>query len=322
MSRPVRIPADVDREDRVLANLTARQLLILTGAGVVLYGLWSATRTLVPLGVFLIVAVPIGVVAAVLALGRRDGIMVDRLVLAAIRQRLRPRCQVAAPEGVPPVPWWLSGRVFEANIYFPAAHTLAYSDHLLLQAFVLWPLYAATGDLVLCYNVLLLASLVSAPLPAQENSPVDLTGTWRWIPHEDERDRNPGAYPGDYRGLPLNDAARMRADTYDEEVNSTSSVLGCKAQASARPILDPRRPARRCLPDRVSTVRSRIRPLPARLPPCRRADLPAGRAAFDGLRERPCGRLPPPPQCGQGHARPGDRLEVAYAGGRGSAGDA
>lgn len=78
---------------------------------------------------------------------------------------------------------------------------------------------------------IVLASLASAPVSAQENSPVDLTGTWRWIPHEDERDRNPGAYPGDYRGTPLNDAARMRADTYDEEVNSTSSLLQCRPRS-------------------------------------------------------------------------------------------
>jgi hypothetical protein len=58
----------------------------------------------------------------------------------------------------------LTGRVFEANIYFPAAHTLAYSDHLLLQALFLWPVYAATGDLVLCYNVLLLVSLMGSAL--------------------------------------------------------------------------------------------------------------------------------------------------------------
>jgi glyoxylase-like metal-dependent hydrolase (beta-lactamase superfamily II) len=74
----------------------------------------------------------------------------------------------------------------------------------------------------------LLASLAVRPAVAQENSPFDLTGTWRWINHEDERDRNPGAYPGDYRGIPLNDAARMRADTYDEEVNATSSLLQCR----------------------------------------------------------------------------------------------
>jgi cyclase len=76
--------------------------------------------------------------------------------------------------------------------------------------------------------LMLLASLASRPVFAQENSPVDLTGTWRWLPQEDERDRNPGAYPGDYRGLPLNDAARMRADTYDEEWVSTSPLLQCR----------------------------------------------------------------------------------------------
>jgi len=76
--------------------------------------------------------------------------------------------------------------------------------------------------------VALLALSAIRPVPAQENSPPDLTGTWRWVNHEDERDRNPGAFPGDYRGLPLNDAARMRADTYDEEINSTSSLLQCR----------------------------------------------------------------------------------------------
>lgn len=60
--------------------------------------------------------------------------------------------------------WLLSGRVFDANIFFPAGGTLAYSDHLLLQALFLWPVYAVTHDLVLCYNVLLFASLVASAL--------------------------------------------------------------------------------------------------------------------------------------------------------------
>jgi glyoxylase-like metal-dependent hydrolase (beta-lactamase superfamily II) len=76
--------------------------------------------------------------------------------------------------------------------------------------------------------LILLVAFTARPAVAQENSPLDLTGTWRWINHEDERDRNPGAYPGDYRGVPLNDAARMRADTYDEEVNATSLLLQCR----------------------------------------------------------------------------------------------
>ena len=81
----------------------------------------------------------------------------------------------------------------------------------------------------------LLALVVLAPRPVsvQENSPIDLTGTWRWLPYEDERDRNPGAYPGDYRGLPLNDAARMRADTYDEEWNATAPLLQCRPRSPA-----------------------------------------------------------------------------------------
>lgn len=76
--------------------------------------------------------------------------------------------------------------------------------------------------------LLVLAVPASRPVSVQENSPIDLTGTWRWLPYEDERDRTPGAYPGDYRGLPLNDAARMRADTYDEEWNATSQLLQCR----------------------------------------------------------------------------------------------
>src|SRR4029079_4193146 len=76
--------------------------------------------------------------------------------------------------------------------------------------------------------LMLLPLLAARPVLAPENAHVDLTGTWLWINHEDERDRNPGAFPGDYRGLPLNDAARMRADTYDEEVNTSSSLLPCR----------------------------------------------------------------------------------------------
>ena len=58
----------------------------------------------------------------------------------------------------------VSGAVFNANIFHPAAGTLSYSDHLLLQSVLLSPLYAITGDVTLCYNVLLLASLVASAL--------------------------------------------------------------------------------------------------------------------------------------------------------------
>jgi len=58
----------------------------------------------------------------------------------------------------------LTGRVFNANIFHPAAGTLAYSDHLLLQSVLLSPLYAITHDVVACYNLLLIVSLVASAL--------------------------------------------------------------------------------------------------------------------------------------------------------------
>jgi len=108
MTTPVRIPADVDMHDRVLGPLTARQLTILAAAGAVLYLLWIATRAYVPLPVFLAVAVPVGAASAMLALGTRDGMPMDKLLVAAIRQRIAPRHRVAAPEGVRPAPVWLT----------------------------------------------------------------------------------------------------------------------------------------------------------------------------------------------------------------------
>jgi len=107
-SSAVRIPADVDMADRVLGPLTARQLGILAVTGLVLYAVWSATRAVLPIPVFLALAIPVGASAAILALGQRDGISLDRLLVAAIRQRTGPRHRVAAPEGVRPAPEWLT----------------------------------------------------------------------------------------------------------------------------------------------------------------------------------------------------------------------
>jgi cyclase len=44
---------------------------------------------------------------------------------------------------------------------------------------------------------------------------IDLTGMWAPIFHEDQVERIPGPDVGDYAGLPINDAARMRGDTWD-----------------------------------------------------------------------------------------------------------
>jgi glyoxylase-like metal-dependent hydrolase (beta-lactamase superfamily II) len=56
-----------------------------------------------------------------------------------------------------------------------------------------------------------LAVGTAAPAFAQ----VDLTGMWAPIFHEDQVERIPGPDVGDYAGLPINDAMRMRADSWD-----------------------------------------------------------------------------------------------------------
>ena len=100
----VRVPADVERPDRILAGLTARQLAIVAVAAVVLWGGYVATRRVVPATAFGAVAVPIAALATLFALGKVEGVSADRFVLSAWRQRRQPRRLVLAPDGVAPTP--------------------------------------------------------------------------------------------------------------------------------------------------------------------------------------------------------------------------
>ncbi|MGV9722272.1 TraG/VirB4 family ATPase [Nocardia beijingensis] len=91
MSTIVRIPADVDRSDRILGPFTARQLAVLATAALLLYSAWAATRTVIAAAVFVTVAAPVFVMVAVAVLTRRDGLSADLLLVAAIHHRYRPR---------------------------------------------------------------------------------------------------------------------------------------------------------------------------------------------------------------------------------------
>jgi hypothetical protein len=102
------VPADFDAPDRVLYGLTARQVAILAVAGTLLWLAYQALTPTVPALVFAVVAVPVGGLATAVALGRRDGISMDRWLAAAIRAARAPRRLVAASGGVPPAPTWAS----------------------------------------------------------------------------------------------------------------------------------------------------------------------------------------------------------------------
>jgi hypothetical protein len=49
---------------------------------------------------------------------------------------------------------------FDANIFHPEPLSLAYSDHMIAQAAQVLPLYVLSGNLILCYNVLIVSTFV------------------------------------------------------------------------------------------------------------------------------------------------------------------
>jgi len=58
--------------------------------------------------------------------------------------------------------------------------------------------------------------LVAAPVFAQ----VDFSGEWAPRFHEDQPERVPGPELGDYLGIPINDEARMRGDTWQASIQA------------------------------------------------------------------------------------------------------
>jgi hypothetical protein len=101
VSERIRLPADVELEDRLAFGLTARQLVILAATAVVAYAVFAAAGSALPTVVAGILAAPFAFVGVTLALGRLDGLSGDRLALAAARHLAQPTRRVVAPEGVP-----------------------------------------------------------------------------------------------------------------------------------------------------------------------------------------------------------------------------
>jgi hypothetical protein len=104
-----RVPADVDMADRIFAGLTARQLVILGGHGVVLMLLYVTIGERLPLPMLAALAVPVALMGLVWATTSPEGTTWERIGLAALQHFRKPRRRVLAPEGVEPAPDWLFG---------------------------------------------------------------------------------------------------------------------------------------------------------------------------------------------------------------------
>jgi hypothetical protein len=71
---------------------------------------------------------------------------------------------------------------------------------------------------------LLLAAVVCIPAFGQ----LDFSGEWAPLYHEDGPERGPGPELGDYTEFPINDAARLRADSWDADRISVVQEYQCR----------------------------------------------------------------------------------------------
>ena len=99
-----------------------------------------------------------------------------------------------------------------------------------LQTSLTWRYHVAVADhmnlkiLTFSHPHILTCAWAFALLLTFEGSPafaqVDLSGEWAGRYHEDQEHRIPGPELGDYLGLPINDAARLKADSWDASILS------------------------------------------------------------------------------------------------------
>lgn len=95
-----RVPADVEAPDRILWNLTARQVAILATAAAAGYLILKSLGQVMPLPAVMLLLIPFAGAAVALAMGRRDGLPLDAWLFAALRYGRAPRRAVPAPEGL------------------------------------------------------------------------------------------------------------------------------------------------------------------------------------------------------------------------------
>jgi hypothetical protein len=101
-----RIPADIEAPDRILYQLTARQVAILAAASAVSYLWFTTTNRLLPMPLVVAAMLPILGVATAIALARRDGLPMDVWLWAAVMHRRNPRRAAPAAETAAPLPAW------------------------------------------------------------------------------------------------------------------------------------------------------------------------------------------------------------------------
>src|SRR6266700_628270 len=100
----VPVNADLEIEDKILGPFTARQTAILAAAAVTLWLIYAVFHKLVPPVVILAAALIVGGALVAAITTKKDGLSLDRYLLAALRHHQRGNRYVSldADEDVPP----------------------------------------------------------------------------------------------------------------------------------------------------------------------------------------------------------------------------
>ncbi|SEN79010.1 PrgI family protein [Nonomuraea pusilla] len=101
-----RIPADINLPDKIAYGLTFRQILIITLTGGVAAAIYYLCHQLLPVVILAAILLPLLALGLAVALGRRDGLSLDRFALSALLFARARKRLVAAPEGVAGPPRW------------------------------------------------------------------------------------------------------------------------------------------------------------------------------------------------------------------------
>ena len=104
-----RIPGDLDRPDRFLLGLTARQLLLVAPAFTVITILAWVLTPVVPIWTLMPILAVLAGGAIAMTMIKQDGMSPDQVAGHVVRYLRSPRRLVSAPEGTPPVPRRLRG---------------------------------------------------------------------------------------------------------------------------------------------------------------------------------------------------------------------
>ncbi|MEV0623533.1 PrgI family protein [Nonomuraea sp. NPDC050404] len=100
------IPADFSTPDKIVYGLSFRQILIVTLTGGIAAAIYYLFHQLLPIVILAAIVLPLVALGLTIALGRRDGLSLDRFALAALLHARTHKRLVCAPEGVVEPPSW------------------------------------------------------------------------------------------------------------------------------------------------------------------------------------------------------------------------